>query len=998
MGKATVIAAILIVIAIILAGIGALLMFSIVPKKAEEATFPSDFDDHFVYGGFIDKLNTGTGSIDSTNFTVDRHIKVDEKLDGGKLKIDEQVTAIVNGTNISIPDLAKHHVYNVDEKDLTLSYVTNHMGYEQNYTDADKVNWIFPHPVDKDDDFKIWNMNILNYSEAHYLGKEKRGGVECYIFRGEEVEYEIPLPESLKTSLGALGPGSRMTISLWEKAWVHPLSGTIVDFEKEIQQFLYLPPLPEIPEVVYPSDLDSTTVFNGSVTIFDPATSSFNSFPQVTVERNIAVTNSSGYDLTATETVTATAAGGIPLDALGSTVPVIFNSKTGEHSGLGRNGTYLFPLTGMEKTDYKIWDDGFGKQLTAKYMGMENTSFAPLKAYIYHVEEIKGAYAVGGVATLDMTYWVEPQTGIVLDANKKVWNWREQDARRLPADTDSINKTVTLNTTIDIINPLDQSLTSMEIYIEQVIECEGYTDATFSVAKITETMTKYLPNGTPMAPSVATKFGVKADTMEYVNVNGWSTEDRTGVFTFPVGILDDNGNVSTTYTLYNSDLMMSFPAVLDSQEDFNGREAAKYVMELTGIPLTLQQAIGAIGQDPGVPGAGYSYGCSFIYTVDIDTGTLLDLERNMDITIHPPTYDYLYDTLESTTVLQGTYGGNLITITQTLTGTDAGDGTTMINVTKTYEYPNGTDFLPPIEGGTLINTTSHQMLYANGTPTGMYMLFPANPTQMNSYPMMFTVGEHALISAAVKGGETGVAVWYNWTGQEIVDGGLFSANLAGVNVTMTLSHNYLVDKLTGSVLDTSAVLRLVNASIPMDETTTFTTTSTTQTSMQTSNAMVGWALSGADMTILSVQTVLSDNDVTAAVGKAAFTSPLLDIADGDEPALILDISFDEDTKASMVVKYEETMASLADLEALKGAHQMDGLLKSMNNRVAYVYYKQVWEDVDDNKGSVDYWGGFAKDKEDEYNFAAKTIPTILYLLAVLLIIVGVIFIIMDRRN
>ncbi len=990
----------LIVVALIAAGFGAFFMLYLAPNQAEESTFPSDFDEHNLYGGRLERLNTSSGQVEEVDFTIDRRIQAKEELSGGKLRLEENIMGIENGTENEVPELKKHNIYEIDEKSIHLYLYEDLMtGARVEYTDNDDVQWIFPHPVDKDEDYNVFNMNILDYSEATYLGKEDKFSVECYIFRGEEVNYEIPIPPSTAAKLGSLADNSTMMLTLWEKAWVHPLTGSIIDYAKEINTYLYLPELPDVPEIKYPSDLTSTTGFDGELVLFDQATASFMTYEGISVERYLEVVGENGYNLTSNETVTATTAEGDPIPLLNSNIQVVFDARDGTHQGMGRSGHYLFSPQGAEQRNYSIWDDGFQGEVNAEYIGQETEMFGDLTANIYHIYVENETYAAGGYATLDMTYWVEEMSGIVLDVNKKMWVWRPQDARRLPADTDMINKTVTLNATINSKNPLTMDETPMEIYVEQVINCSGYTNMTMGVAKITETVTKYLPDGTMMAPPTVTQFGVDAYTMDYVFVDGWSTMDRDGQFTFPIGLLNETGEVTPQFLMYNSDLGMSFPTILVEEKMIDGMEVAVYEMNLSEIPLTYEQVMGILGQDPGLPGASGLYGCVYEYHVEVDTGTMLDIVRDVTIQLVPPSYDFLWDNLNSTTVFKGEMMGENITVTQTLMGSDSGEGTTLIDVYKTYMYDNGTEFLPPMTGEALINTSSHEMLYPNGTGMGVYLLFPKSPTDP-AYPMMNDFGGIIFTGAAVRGLETLTTVAYNFSETQPVDAAVFG--MPGVNVNMTLGMNYQVDKFTGLVLDTNVEIFLENNSMNFTSEMTFLSQNDPQ-EMAMKNAVMAWAIQQTPRNVLEISMELYEPEAQAAMMKAGATTQLLKIADGVEPAMMLDISFNETTKAELVQRATATVAQLKQLPALIGAHQLNDLLNSRENKVLHVYYKKVDRDEDLNEfedidGSVEYWADIAKDKDAEYELWAVTIPTFLFIAAGVVFVVGIVLIIAPGRK
>jgi hypothetical protein len=170
------------------------------------------------------------------------------------------------------------------------------------------------------------------------------------------------------------------------------------------------------------------------------------------------------------------------------------------------------------------------------------------------------------------------------------------------------------------------------------------------------------------------------------------------------------------------------------------------------------------------------------------------------------------------------------------------------------------------------------------------------------------------------------------------------------------------------------------------------------------NKVVGWALAneaseeGVGVPIVIIGVTLFTSEGQMASGQAAALSQALLVADGKEPALWLSLSFDEATKAQQNGIVAATKAKLAQLELLKKAQGLNGLLKSKGNLVAYIYYKQVPEDLDENKGSVKYWGDFAKDKEEKMTLYGTTIPLALFALAVILVIAAISFFLMRPKD
>jgi len=993
-----IIGSLMVVAGLVLAIVGYMFMSEV--NAQLESGFPDDFDDHYTYGGYIKKLDTSTGAIVTTNFTVDRHIYVDQVLDSDRLFVKEDIKARVNGTSppVFIPDLEKHHNYTVDKKELLLYRVQSSQGHDQSYTGTDDVHWIFPHPVEKDD-IKIWNMNILDWSNGTFVKEEKRGGVECYLFRGEEVMYEVPLTPA---QAAALPPGTIMKLSLWEMAWVHPLTGTIVDYAKEIEQFLYFPELQEVPTIQYPEDMESTTNFTGTVTLFDQGMYTFVEMDNISVVRNL-MNVMVGDDYRVNETVDVFDPLGFKIDLLSSETQVQIDPVTGAHTGLGRTGNYLFPPTGVGMMNYTFWDDGFETEVTAVYTGMDEETYGDHVAYIYTVDVPVHPYKPGGTATLEMTYFVEPMTGIVLDVTKHLVNWREQDARRLPSDTSQINKTVHLDTKLTTINPMTQQTDVIDLVAVQQINCSGYTNMSYQTAKIIEVSWVELPDGTVFSPPVTRMFGVDAKTMAYVHVDGWSNVDRTGVFTFPVGLLNESGEVTEAFWMYNSDLNTSLPMVLESQVDYMGRAAAVYRMTLAEYNLTTEQAEAALKMPLPVPGSHVTYSCDIEYTVDIDTGQILNVSRSIVNKLYPPTYEQMYQSLNTTLMFHGMMGDDNITMTIHATSVYLAEGMAMITVETEVMFDNGTPFLPPSMSAFPLEIATHKVLNETLGWTGLYWNFPQDPMSGGPYPMGLPFGPGMLLGAAAMTSYTDTAVRYQWTNSTIMDAGIFIPYYQGMNLSVTVNttQRWLVDRTTGAVLDTNITMDIyIDTDLPPEYVIHLQVDEGSQAYLAQANFVTGWAIEGTGIPVMSVDSVLRPDESAMAVGKSMMLSKALLVADGARPALDLDIEFDDATIAQQMATVAQTKEKLVLLEKLKGAHMVDALLKSQDppNRVAYVFYAQVPEDIDDNKGSIAYWGDFAKEKEDKANLYGTKVPLLLYAIAVILVIGAISFFLMKPKG
>jgi len=268
--------------------------------------------------------------------------------------------------------------------------------------------------------------------------------------------------------------------------------------------------------------------------------------------------------------------------------------------------------------------------------------------------------------------------------------------------------------------------------------------------------------------------------------------------------------------------------------------------------------------------------------------------------------------------------------------------------------------------------------------------------------MILTLAGSKLFGVAAPTATTTDNVTYVWTNHTKLPGSLVNPALSAFFLNTTMTYTWLVDIQTGAVLDAKVQLdfELPAAVGGGYSNNTFHATEGTRSYWAQANWLMGWALLGTHVPVLSTDTELYQLEQQTAVGKALYTSQLLLIADGTMPALDLNIAFNATTKEMMKAKATATKAQLAQIPLLMQAHAMKSLLASKGNLVAYVYYKQVDEDVgvyEDIDGSVKYWGDFSKEKDDELELMGETVPSILFALFVVLVVIGAIVLVMSGK-
>jgi hypothetical protein len=307
-----------------------------------------------------------------------------------------------------------------------------------------------------------------------------------------------------------------------------------------------------------------------------------------------------------------------------------------------------------------------------------------------------------------------------------------------------------------------------------------------------------------------------------------------------------------------------------------------------------------------------------------------------------------------------------------------------------------------------LNLTTHQILDGTLVPTGLYWNFPRGPIvdtmSPAMYPMALPFGGVPLMGVAMLQSYDDVlnTAKYEWFNSTIVDAGIFNPAFKGMglNVTVNTTQKWLVDIFSGAVLDTNITMLVYNGPLLAYEI-EIRASPETLGDLALANQVMLWSMlphDDAGVPVVSIEVSLYAAEGAMAAAQAAALSNALLVADGVEPALDMSIRFDASTIEQQKGLVTATKANLALLAKLKMAWGLKGLLASKGNQVAYIYYAQVPLDVDENKGSVKYWGDFAKEKEEQMTLFGTTIPLALFALAVILVIAAISFFLMKPKE
>jgi len=241
---------------------------------------------------------------------------------------------------------------------------------------------------------------------------------------------------------------------------------------------------------VAPEDLDTAVEYEGTVEILDITTLTAQEM-DVNVRETYTASSVDGNELEiyTSHMITESESGARLsfLEAEGYTFTI--DRTTFEYIDDEHSGQWLFPI-GVEKTDYTFWNEDLGRTSVCEYV--DTTDHEGMETYEYYIEEedfelVLGDVfdedtamqleSVGAVLTcnVDITFWVHPETGIVIDLEKhqeryltfpddSQWKVIEQDIQFTPEQI-SLSK--------DLAKESEDQLTFMGFYMPLIFMIEG---------------------------------------------------------------------------------------------------------------------------------------------------------------------------------------------------------------------------------------------------------------------------------------------------------------------------------------------------------------------------------------------------------------------------------------------------------------------------------------------------------------------------------------------
>lgn len=593
-----------------------LIFFIIAPSLSFVLTpsmkkIPDNLNETIYYDGKLGMFNTTSLQMGYEDVEIKRELTAVGK-DGDALLIRQDVSAIEKRTGTEISDFRMTKIFGVDP------YTSKNI---PGYGDTSRVaQWVFPVGVKKKD-YSAWNEDLdeaysNGYIDAddavsigYYVREEVRGGIKTYKYSASRDELYIgPGPEGTP-------PEAKLSYKGDLSAWVDPETGTVVDLEKHIVQYLSFPDLH-----VLPSNLNTTAILTGKISMFNMSKVGgedwYDRYNAVVSNHVWVEETKNDFYLVGSETIITDEEGRkLPEELQEEKSFDSVNPKTMEYLPFFsiKKGLMTFPI-GVEKKNYYLWDSYTNNKSLAIFSGEEIIGGLHAYKYVTNISDYPvGTQDIEGMSdrwaslyyTGNTIYWVEPSTGYIADVEKKgAVNAQFPDLHVLPENTDA---TLEMEGELWILSQGKRDILMLRHVKAIDVEYEGknkviiFEDNTTLYDKQTG---EIIPEGSSIE-----FHGVYAETGE--ESPNYGDMERDGLFTFPIGV------EKRSYFMWNTEIYTSSPVQFVREEDHEGIHTHLYKTEETRkvfdpTPLINQDVI---------------YTTLTKYWVEPHTGVIVDMEK-----------------------------------------------------------------------------------------------------------------------------------------------------------------------------------------------------------------------------------------------------------------------------------------------------------------------------------------------------------------------------------
>jgi len=362
---------------------------------------PSNFNATVILHGQLKMLNQSNGLYEEHNISIKNHIWVENSSSCYYIIGNKVIAEDDNGKEIK--ELSSFSFDSVDP--YTMEYLP---------VDSNKKGLMtFPVGIEKKN-YSLWNPDVKDVVTAVYNGEEKICNLTLYIYFQNASNYYIG-DEKIE---GYSDRKIKLYYNGSTKYLVEPTSGTIAYVEKIGKVEGKFPNLRSIPE-----NLHQKIKMEGSLWIISQPKKNIEMVREIEAKK-VYWDGNKKVILLEDNTTTYNKKNGEKInDACKLEYHGVYADTSMEAKNYGdmeREGLYTFPI-GVKKMDYVMWNTEINKPSPVEFVREEDHE--GIHTYLFETNEDRLVYdeRIGGIARYitHTKYWVEPNTGIVIDMKKE---------------------------------------------------------------------------------------------------------------------------------------------------------------------------------------------------------------------------------------------------------------------------------------------------------------------------------------------------------------------------------------------------------------------------------------------------------------------------------------------------------------------------------------------------------------------------------------------------
>ncbi len=195
------------ILGLILVALALIFLLVVFPVMAK---IPADYEEAYMFEGYIMQLNQATMSLDETPTSIERLLEATGTEDN-VLLLKQDINFYIAGSSMLLEDICTSELLGVDR-----STRENVPGYG----DMDRSGqFTFPGGVEKES-YNFWSSSIMSPLPAQYISEEQFEGLLVYNFKIDLQGIDIGVDEAI---------GLPRTMDILTEIKVEPISGIPVD-------------------------------------------------------------------------------------------------------------------------------------------------------------------------------------------------------------------------------------------------------------------------------------------------------------------------------------------------------------------------------------------------------------------------------------------------------------------------------------------------------------------------------------------------------------------------------------------------------------------------------------------------------------------------------------------------------------------------------------------------------------------------------------------------